>query len=62
MILKLVHARELGYCNKGLRNFCLRYNLDWDRFVTDGLPFSELSHIDDSMLHDLLRHSEGRNG
>lgn len=59
MILRLTHARELGYCNKGIRAFCLRHNLDWRRFVTDGYEFSELSHINDAMLSKVMNYAKG---
>lgn len=42
-------------CSRGCRAFCDQHGLDWVQFVHEGIPVSELEHIDDSMLQEVLR-------
>ena len=52
--------RALKYCAHGSRAFAKRYGLDWSRFVRDGMPVSELQHVDDGMLKRVIEQAEKR--
>lgn len=38
----LHHARKLGYCSKGMREFCLKHGLDYSKFIDEGIGSKEL--------------------
>ena len=38
MMIRVTHARRAGYCSKGMRAFCKKYDADWSEFVKNGLP------------------------
>ena len=56
--VQLHHARALHYCNKGMRAFCERHGLDFNKFRKEGLPVDELAHIDDAMLNALIERAQ----
>jgi len=41
--------REAGYCNKGGRIFGEKHNLDWAKFVREGIDEEELLATGDAM-------------
>lgn len=51
MIVKLEHMRApgLNYCSRGARSFFQIHNLDWQRFITEGLPEEQLLATGDAM-------------
>ena len=49
-IIKIQHARTLGYCLKGVKKVIEKHNLDWKMFVKEGLPEEQLKDIDDAMI------------
>ena len=55
MIITLQHARKLKYCNRGIRAFCARHEIDFNRFRKDGIPVDELENIDDAMLRAVIK-------
>lgn len=54
--MKITHADMLafGMCNRGARPFCLRHGINWMSFIQHGIDESEVAHIDDAMLHELI--------
>ncbi len=47
----LHHARKLGYCSCGMREFCKKYGLDYVSFIKDGIESQELL---DKTNHDAM--------
>lgn len=57
MTLMILHcdAKELGYCNAGMREFFENHHLDWSEFVCRGLPIEAFAGIDDVMLENAIQ-------
>lgn len=49
-------ARELKYCVSGMRTFALKNNLDWRKFLSEGLPIEQLEAVDDAMMQHLCKY------
>lgn len=60
MIVTYQHAKELDYCNKGLRAFCASHNLDYQDFKANGIAAEVLLAFDDAMCNDLVAHAAQR--
>ena len=55
MIITAAHVTAAGFCiNLGARKFCKRHNLDFRKFVREGIDEAELVGIDDAMLKKVL--------
>lgn len=52
--------RELGYCNKGGKLLCKKYNLDWNKFILQGVEESVLLELDEAMATKVVEHAHGR--
>lgn len=53
------HARELGYCNRGLRAWFAREGLDWTDFVKHGIDADVLRQRDNAMAERAIARAEG---
>lgn len=49
VLVKLEHARGAGYCARGMRLFAKQNDLDWERFITVGIPAEDLEATGDAM-------------
>ena len=54
VIVKVEHARKMGYCLPVVREFCALHNIDYKRFIKEGIPLDEVKHIKDAMLQKVL--------
>lgn len=54
------HAMQPRYCNKGIRAVCERHGLDLELLRGEGIPFSDLRHVDDAMLHAVMEKAQAR--
>lgn len=60
MKITLEHARSYpcmtrsGYCARGMRKFAGRYNLDWQKFITEGIDEEVLLATGDSMAERIV--------
>jgi hypothetical protein len=52
------HCRELGYCNRGMRQWCERLGLDWGAFLKNGITADELIKTDNAMAKRVIEHAE----
>jgi len=52
------HCRELGYCNRGLRQWFIREGIDWPDFVKNGLSADVLRTKNNSMADRAIAHAE----
>lgn len=53
------HCRELGYCNRGLRQWFAREGLDWADFLKRGIPAETLRQCNNAMAERAISHAEG---
>lgn len=60
MIILHVHMREIGYCNKGGRLFCAKHNLDWQKFIREGVDESVLISTGDAMALRIVESARGK--
>ncbi len=49
MIVHVRDAVELGYCIKGIKEFCKRYDIDFRNFVKHGIDEEVLLKTGDAM-------------
>lgn len=52
------HCRELGYCNRGMRQWCERVGVDWASFLKHGIAADELRKTDNAMAERVIAHAE----
>lgn len=53
------HCRELGYCNRGLRQWFAREGLDWADFLKHGISADTLRERDNAMAERAITLAEG---
>ena len=52
------HCRELGYCNRGLREWFTREGMDWPDFVKNGIASDVLRTKSNAMAERAIAHAE----
>ena len=52
------HCRELGYCNRGMRQWCERIGIDWGSFLKHGIAADELRKTNNAMAERVISHAE----
>ena len=52
------HCRELGYCNRGLRDWFAREGLDWPGFVKHGIDAEVLRATYNAMADRAIERAE----
>lgn len=54
-IIRMHHCRRLSYCSRGVRTFFKRYELDYAKFLREGIPADEFLKItnNDAMVQAL---------
>lgn len=57
-IVRHVHMRELGYCNKGAREWFARHGLSWAEFLAEGIDADRLRSTGDAMAARVADHAE----
>lgn len=60
ILVKPQHCRQIRYCAKGVRLFFKRYDLDYAKFITVGIPADELEKTGDAMALEAVK--VARNG
>lgn len=58
-IITMSDIRDAGFCAKGLREFCLKHDIDMRRLVRGGIPVSEVEHIEDANFLRVLAVKRG---
>jgi hypothetical protein len=61
-VVRLSHARQLGYCAQGMRDFAARHGLDWQRFITEGLPGEQFLATGDAMALEVVKVAQQQEG
>lgn len=49
VLVQMIHMRRLRYCARGVRDFFAAHNLDYSRFLIDGIDAKELAATGDAM-------------
>lgn len=52
------HCREIGFCNRGMRELCSRENIDWAAFVRHGIPAERLRAMNNAMADLAIARAE----
>ena len=47
VMIRMCHARALGYCARGVRMWCQRHGVDYMRLLGDGVPADEVLAVGD---------------
>ena len=54
VLVNMTHARAMNYCVPGMKLSCIKYGLDFRKFVKHGLPASELLAVGDAQIDALV--------
>lgn len=57
-IVRHRHCRELGYCNRGLRQWCAREGIDWPDFLKNGISVDILKASQNAMAERAIALAE----
>ena len=49
VIVRMEHARALGYCAGGVRGWCAAHGIDYLAFVREGLPLPQVLAMGDEL-------------
>lgn len=58
VMAKLEHARQLGYCARGLRRWFAGREHGWQDFITTGVPAAWLRESGDAMAQRVAEAAE----
>jgi hypothetical protein len=47
--IRMIHVRQVMMCSRGARAFFTRYNLDWQKFLDEGLDSDLIEATGDPM-------------
>lgn len=61
MIVQVRDAVDLGYCIKGIKEFCHRHSIDFRNFVKHGIDEEELIKTGDAMAVKVVERARLRN-
>lgn len=53
-IIKMHHIRKAGFCSEGLRQFAIANNLDWNKFLKEGISSDAVKNVDDAQIKRVL--------
>lgn len=54
LIITMNHVRKSGMCSSGARQFFADHNLDWSKFISEGLPASVIIATNDAMAMQVV--------
>lgn len=55
VLVTMKHVRKAKMCSKGARSFFRKHDLNWSRFLRQGLPASEIEATGDKMALDVVK-------
>lgn len=58
--VRMEHIRRARMCSRGSRAFFERHGLDWQRFLREGIPASELLATGDAMASQVVEVARGQ--
>jgi hypothetical protein len=53
--VKACHAAQLNYCTRGQGVLLSRYNIDPVQFFGEGVPVSQVQHINNALIRNVVR-------
>lgn len=59
-LVRMEHIRAAKMCSRGARDFFNRHNLDWSKFLKEGIPATELEATGDTMAITVAEVARGR--
>jgi len=54
LIVTINDVRRAKMCSSGARQFFIDHNLDWSRFISEGLPASIIESTNDAMAMQVV--------
>ncbi len=54
MIITIQECSSRGYCARGMKKFAEKHNLDWIKFVKEGIDEKLLKSTNDGMATDII--------
>lgn len=60
VLVKMEHVREAKMCSRGARAFFERHGLDWNTFLSEGLPAEVIEATGDAMAQQVVEVARGR--
>jgi len=60
MMVYIKDAVEIGYCIKGIKEFCKRHNIDFRNFVAHGIEADILLKTEDAMAIKVVEYASNR--
>lgn len=60
LIVGMRDVRAAMMCASGARRFFQKNNLDWKKFLEQGIPATELSVLNDAMANKVIEVARGR--
>lgn len=58
--VRMEHIRQAHLCSRGARAFFKRHGLDWDAFLREGVPASELAATGDALALRVVEVARGQ--
>lgn len=55
LLVNMRHVRQAKMCSRGARAFFERHNLDWQKFLEEGLPVEQIEATGDAMALEVAK-------
>lgn len=55
LLVTMLHVRQAKMCSRGARAFFERHNLDWQKFLEEGLPVEQIEATGDAMALEVAK-------
>lgn len=55
ILVTMQHVRQAKMCSRGARAFFERHNLDWQKFLDEGLPVEQIEATGDAMALQVVK-------
>lgn len=61
LVITWRHVREAGFClNYGARRWCKQHGVSFKRLMSEGIPASEVEHLDDALAKKVIEVARGK--
>lgn len=60
--MRLLYEDTKPRCSKGIRLYCTMHNIDFLKFVREGIDTEELENLDDPLIAEAIHRAELRDG
>lgn len=62
IIVTMKDIRACKMCSGGTRDFFVRHNMDWNKFLSEGLPEEDFIATGDAMAMQVVKKARERHG